>query len=43
MAEFLADGPFKLIIAELADRNVMLTQINTVDGERHSIMLNAEA
>jgi hypothetical protein len=40
-AEFLAEGPFKLIVAELPADAVMLTQVNTITGERHSITLGS--
>jgi hypothetical protein len=39
IAEFLAEGSDKLIIAELPDGHVMLTAANTITGERHSITL----
>jgi hypothetical protein len=32
IAEFLAEGPDKLIIAELPDGHVMLTMVNTING-----------
>jgi hypothetical protein len=37
--EFLAEGPDKLIIAELPDGHVMLTMVNTITHERHSITM----
>jgi hypothetical protein len=40
IAEFLAEGPYKLIVAELPANAVMLTQVNTITGERHSITLS---
>ena len=39
IAEFLADGPYKLIIAELPDGHVMLTIADTINGERWSVTL----
>jgi hypothetical protein len=39
IAEFLAEGPEKLIIAELPDGDVMLTMVNTITSERHSITM----
>ena len=39
IAEFLAEGPDKLIIAELPDGHVMLTMVNTITHERHSITM----
>ena len=36
IAEFLAESSEKLIIAELPDGHVMLTHVNTIDGERQS-------
>jgi hypothetical protein len=40
IAEFLAEGPYKLIVAEMPDGSVMLTQVDTIRGERHSITLS---
>ena len=39
IAEFLAERSDKLIIAELPDGRVMLTMVNTITGERHSIIM----
>jgi hypothetical protein len=39
IAEFLAEGPEKLIIAELPEGDVMLTIVNTITHERHSLAL----
>jgi hypothetical protein len=39
IAEFLAEGLHKLIIAETPDGHVMLTMVNTITHERHSITL----
>jgi hypothetical protein len=39
IAEFLAEGPEKLIIAELPDGAVMLTIADTITHERHSITM----
>ena len=39
IAEFLADGSDKLIIAELPDGSVMLTMVNTIMSERRSITM----
>ena len=41
VAEFLAEGPEKLIVAELPDGHVMLTMVNTITHERHSITSGA--
>jgi hypothetical protein len=38
IAEFLAEGPEKLII-ELPEGDVMLTIVNTITHERHSITM----
>jgi hypothetical protein len=39
IAEFLAEGSGKLIIAELPDGNGMITVANTITGERHSLTM----
>ena len=39
IAEFLAEGSDKLIVAELPDGHVMLTMVNTITHERHSITM----
>jgi hypothetical protein len=39
VAEFLAEPSDKLIIAELPDGHVMLTMVNTITHERHSITM----
>jgi predicted transcriptional regulator len=39
IAEFLAEGPDKLIVAELPDGSVMLTMANTITHERHAITM----
>jgi hypothetical protein len=41
IAEFLAEGSDKLIVAELPDGHVMLTMVNTITHERHSISSGA--
>ena len=41
IAEFLAEGSNKLIVAELPDGSVMLTVANTITHERHSITMRA--
>jgi len=38
-AEFLADSPNKLIIAELPDGHVMVAMVNEITSERHSIAM----
>jgi hypothetical protein len=38
-AEFLADSPNKLIIAELPDGHVMVAMVNEITSERHSITM----
>jgi hypothetical protein len=39
IAEFLAEGPEQLIIAELGNGDVLLTIVNTITHERHSITM----
>jgi hypothetical protein len=39
IAEFLAEGSDKLIIAELPDGDAMITVANNVTGERRSITM----
>jgi hypothetical protein len=39
IAEFLAEGSNKLIVAELPDGSVMLTMVNTIMSERRSITM----
>jgi hypothetical protein len=43
IAEFLAEGSDKLIVAELHDGDVMLTMVNTITHERHSITMRRTA
>ena len=43
IAEFLAEGSNKLIVAELPDGSVMLTMVNTITHERHSITMRRTA
>jgi hypothetical protein len=39
IAEFIAHGHDRLIIAELPDGHVMLTIVNAITSERHSITM----